>query len=430
MADRISQGISGYHKWNLQSMIELPTIDIWSKYVFPDLPITKAAFEKISEELSFLYETCFYIREMRPEVPEVLARIKKLGLRMGCISNTQSLTQVPDTLKKYGLADYFSTVVLSSQYGHRKPDPAIFYHATQLAQLPTGACVYVGDKINRDILGAKRAGFNQAIQIRHEYDDGDPDEGAVPDHVIHDLSELIQILEADLMNQENTDTRTKNCSIKAIFFDAGDILYYRPKRGSEFQKFLEGRQNTLVEDFEKKRVVLKDQAYSGMIGRSEYFDSLVRLYGFEDENEVAEGVAAIWRDDDNVAIFEGVPETVNALKQKGFILGIITDTAMPFSRKLSWFEEHGFGHVWDVVVSSKEIGIRKPAPVMYQKALEQVGLRAEEAVFIGHKAYELEGARKMGMKTVAFNYEKEAVADFYIQDFKDLISVPFFTTAS
>ena len=426
LADRVTRGITAYHKWNLKSMIEVPTEEIWGKYVFSGLQIDQNALSSISEELSFLYETCFYIREMRPGVPDVLEKIHSMGLKIGCISNTQSLTQVPSTLKKYGIQDYFDAVVLSSAYGRRKPDPAIFYYATQLTQVPTGVCVYVGDKINRDVLGAKRAGFHLAVQIKHEYDDGDPDEGAVPDHVITNLQDLIGILQAELAKGKSIGEKSNGCQVKAIFFDAGDILYYRPKRNSQFRMFIESKPRNPVADFESKRMVLKDQAYSGKMSRGEYFETLVRLYGIDNEEEVAEGVAAIRRDDDSVAIFEGVPETVKALKEKGFILGIITDTAMPYSRKLGWFEQYGFGHVWDVVVSSKEVGIRKPAPIMYQKALEQTGLRAEEAVFIGHKAYELEGARKVGMRTIAFNYEKEALADYYIKDFQELLEVPLF----
>jgi FMN phosphatase YigB (HAD superfamily) len=38
-----------------------------------------------------------------------------------------------------------------------------------------------------------------------------------------------------------------------------------------------------------------------------------------------------------------VPETINLLKQKGYILGIITDTAMPFARKLKGSTNTGLG---------------------------------------------------------------------------------------
>ena len=132
---------------------------------------------------------------------------------------------------------------------------------------------------------------------------------------------------------------------------------------------------------------------------------------------------AVSLDDNTVAIVEGVPETVNALKDKGFLLGIITDTAMPFTRKLNWFDEHGFGRVWDVVISSKELGVRKPDPSMYEEAIHQTGVRPDEAVFVGHKTHELDGAHAVGLKTVAFNYDADARADVYIEKFSDLLDI-------
>jgi len=36
-----------------------------------------------AEELSFFFETRFYRREMRPEVPAVLEAIKEMGLKSG-----------------------------------------------------------------------------------------------------------------------------------------------------------------------------------------------------------------------------------------------------------------------------------------------------------------------------------------------------------
>ena len=100
---------------------------------------------------------------MRPEIPRVLEQIREMGLLTGCISNTHSLTQVPFNLRRYGINSILSPVVLSSEFGGRKPDPSIFYHAARMLNLPTGSIVFVGDKINRDILGSKRAGFRLSI---------------------------------------------------------------------------------------------------------------------------------------------------------------------------------------------------------------------------------------------------------------------------
>lgn len=424
LTDLISHGIKNYRKWNYTSRIELPTAVIWSRYVFKDLIADLHVLSNISEELSYLYEEKFHIREMRPELPNVLAEIHKLGLQIGCISNTQSLTQVPITLEKYGIKHYFDPIILSSQYGRRKPDPSIFYHAARLANFPTGACAYIGDKISRDILGAKKAGFQLAIQIRHQYDDGEIDEGAVPDVVIDDMNELLPILENEILKNREGNRTAAERKIKAIFFDAGDILYYRPEKEKHLKTYLSGKILHPVPDFETERLRLRDLAFSGQIKRREYYEKLIRLYGIIDPGEIQEGMKAIRQDDDTVAIVEGVPETINCLKENGFILGIITDTAMHFSRKLSWFDQHGFGCVWDVVISSKEMGIRKPHPIMYEEAIRQTGIHPGEAVFVGHKAYELEGARTVGMKTIAFNYEKNAVADAYIDTFNELLEVP------
>lgn len=106
-------------------------------------------------------------------------------------------------------------------------------------------------------------------------------------------------------------------------------------------------------------------------------------------------------------------------------MGIVTDTAASVHTKLKWFEKGGFGDVWDTIISSREMGVRKPHPQMYQAALQQLGVRADQAIFVGHKASELDGARAVGLKTVAFNFEKKAEADFYIKNFSDLLDIAF-----
>ena len=80
--------------------------------------------------------------------------------------------------------------------------------------------------------------------------------------------------------------------------------------------------------------------------------------------------------------------------------------------------------MWDSIISSQEIGVEKPDPRIYAAALQQLGLSAQQAVFVGHSPEELDGAHAIGMKTIAFNYGETAKADFYIGNFADLLSVP------
>ena len=424
LADMITDGAAAYTKWNLVSNIELPAHEIWCRYFLKDLSVSQEALQPVSEELAFLYETRLYIREMRPEIPAILQQIQGLGLTIGCISNTQSIKQVPFNLRSYGIIDYFSHIVLSSVYGRRKPDPAIFYYAARLASTPTSACAYIGDKINRDILGSKRAGYRLSVQIKHAYDNGEPDEGATPDAVIHSMHELLPILAQEMSDKTSRfPVNRLPSSIKALFFDAGDILYFRPNKDAFLNRFLDGKTLSPLPDLDSEKLRLKQLAFTGLLKRHAYYEQIIRLYGITDPQDIAEGVQAISQDDNSVEIVEGVPETIRELKQRGFLLGIITDTAMPYSKKLTWFDQHGFGDVWDAIISSRELGMRKPASSMYEVALSQVGVTPEQAVFIGHKQSELDGARKVGMRTIAFNYEQNVLADRYIEKFPDLLEI-------
>jgi HAD superfamily hydrolase (TIGR01509 family) len=419
-------GLARYHSWCLESLEELPAHCVWSEYILSEYSIDRPALAAIAEDLMCFIETRYYERKLRPEVPATLEAIRQMGLKIGLISNVNSRGQVPTNLTEYSLKHYFDPIVLSSEYGRRKPDPAIFHYAARLANVPTGRCLYVGDRIARDILGARRAGFRLAVQIRHDYDHGEKDEGAVPDFVIDQMSELLDILQADLRRLPPDPQPAEETSetVRALLFDAGDLLYYRPERGRFFAEFLQEVGLNPENNHVGERFSLRQQAYRGEIDQLEYQKAILRMYGIAEPEQTTRGLEALKNDENNVQFFEGVVETLIALKDKGYLLGIVTDTANPLHAKLNWFERGGFGHVWDAITSSLDVGIRKPDPKIYCAALGQLGMQVEQTVFVGHKASELEGARAVGMKTIAFNYDEGASADYYVEKFADILKVP------
>ena len=417
----ISSGLGRYKRWSIQSMEELSPQRVWADYIFAQHRVDKTKLAAIAEDLAFLIETRFYQRAMRPEMPAVLQVIKEMGLRIGVISNVNSRGQVPTNLKEYGIIDYFQPIVLSSEYGRRKPDPAIFHFAARLANVPTSQCLYVGDRVARDIDGARRAGFGMAVQIRHDFEHGESDQGSKPDAVIEDITELLDILRQQSDHGMIEEAPRK---IRALIFDAGDILYFRPQRGNSFATFLKEQGLEISPTHAQQKKDIEFRAYRGLITHTKYREAIVRMYGITQPELVARGKQALIDDDANVAFFEGVPETLCALKAQGFLLSIVTDTANSISTKLHWFERGGFGHVWDAITSSMDIGTRKPDPKIYHAALQQLGLAPDQAIFIGHRTSELAGARAVGMQTVAFNYDKGASADYFIEKFSDLLKIP------
>jgi len=422
----ISAGLAAYHRLSLQTMRELSPCQVWGEYILSDYPVDQAALASTAEDLMCYIETRYYERKLRPEVPAVLKAIKQMGLKIGMISNVNSRGQVPTNLTEYKLRHYFDPVVLSSEYGRRKPDPAIFHYAARLASVPTSYCLYVGDRIARDIIGARKAGFGLAVQIKHDFKHGEPDEGATPDFVIKKMTELINIIQAELQRilPASQPVSMNSSPVLALLFDAGDLLYFRAEKGCFFTKFLKELGFNSDEKHTYERILLREQAYRGQIDQEQYQQAILQLYGITESEHIATGLKALEKDENNVRFFDGVKETLIALKEKGYLLGIVTDTANPVHAKLNWFERGGFGHVWDSITSSKEIGARKPDPKIYRVALEQLGVPVEQAVFVGHKTSELEGASAVGMKTIAFNYDEDAPADYYVDKFADILKLP------
>jgi putative hydrolase of the HAD superfamily len=420
----ISTGLDAYHQVSLQSMVELTPRRVWNEFIFADYPVDRDKLGAIAEDLMFFIETHYFQRAMRPEVPGVLEAIRKMGLKIGLISNVNSRGQVRTNLDLYGILHYFDPIVLSSEYGRRKPDPAIFQYAARLATVPASRCAYLGDRILRDIIGAKRAGFRLAVQIQHDYHHGEVDEGATPDAVIDHMTEFLKILQAEQKEPSPANTeKTGTNPIRALLFDAGDVLYYRQNSVKKLAAFLFEIGLTYFEMPLERIKVLRDQAYQGLIDYDEYLERILRFHGVTRSEDIALGKKLLEEDANDVQFFVGVPETLSSLKEEGYLLGIITDTALPVSVKLSWFERGGFGNVWDSIISSRELGIRKPNPKIYQVALQQLGVPADQAFFIGHKTSELDGARAVGLKTIAFNYDEDVTADFYVEQFSDLLKI-------
>jgi HAD superfamily hydrolase (TIGR01509 family) len=81
-------------------------------------------------------------------------------------------------------------------------------------------------------------------------------------------------------------------------------------------------------------------------------------------------------------------------------LGIVSNFAIPECvDKL--LENHGLDKLFDVVVVSGAVNKRKPSPEIFHKALEKLGVAAENAVFVGDTAdADVIGAKAAGMKTI------------------------------
>lgn len=90
-----------------------------------------------------------------------------------------------------------------------------------------------------------------------------------------------------------------------------------------------------------------------------------------------------------------------AIKQRGLLTAIVSNMGDSVHehmvRKLDWLSR------FDVLVWSYQLGVAKPDPAIYHFALEQLGTRPEETLFIDDKQENVDTATALGMKGMIFS---------------------------
>jgi HAD superfamily hydrolase (TIGR01509 family) len=221
-------------------------------------------------------------------------------------------------------------------------------------------------------------------------------------------------------------------TIRGILFDAAGVFYRRTGPTSAYvSKLLAERELSpeLPAQVWIRQKALRSQAKSGQLTPDEYWDQRLQMHGVADPEERRTLVDKINDYSDQVLPIPGGREALAGLKQRGFVLGIVTDTIYPIERKMRWLDRVGVAEFINVVACSTVVGAHKPNPTIYLDALQQAHLRPDESAFVGHAADELEGAHRAGLATVAVLYETDAKADHYAESLVDLLNVPIFGKA-
>jgi 2,3-bisphosphoglycerate-independent phosphoglycerate mutase len=193
LCERLDARYKAYRKWAFEHLTESPEAELWTRWLAPEFPAEKVA--PLAVQLTYEYRQSMGRRVVQPGAREVLEELLRRGYLLGIISNVITSREIPDWLEADGYAHYFKSVVLSSVFGRRKPDPSIYFEAARIADVEPELCVYVGDNPKRDVIGTRRAGFGMAIlMLDPAEEEAEPPSGEnVPDRVIHNFSDLLDV---------------------------------------------------------------------------------------------------------------------------------------------------------------------------------------------------------------------------------------------
>jgi putative hydrolase of the HAD superfamily len=110
-----------------------------------------------------------------------------------------------------------------------------------------------------------------------------------------------------------------------------------------------------------------------------------------------------------MTLHEPIIERVRTLRTQGYLLGLITNNVREGSAM--WRSLVPVDELFDVVVDSSEVGMRKPNPAIYHHALDLLGgVPPAQAVFLDDSPGNVVGAQRAGLHAILVDEPEAAVA--------------------
>ena len=195
-----------------------------------------------------------------------------------------------------------------------------------------------------------------------------------------------------------------------IFFDVGSTLVDETEAYDHRARDMLRGTGISFSAFDRKRTELARQGLDGNTEAIRYFGLRKTPWHSEDERP-----------------YDDVAQTLQGLKNRGYRLGIIANQVPGTAKRLdAW----GLLRYFDVVAASAELGVAKPNPRIFEKALAMAECHPQNAVMVGDRLdNDMIPAKALGMQTVwlrrgTARYQNAAlgrqVADHVIDELSDL----------
>jgi putative hydrolase of the HAD superfamily len=232
--------------------------------------------------------------------------------------------------------------------------------------------------------------------------------------------------------------------IKAVLFDMFDTLmlieknheFYTPSLKRAHKFLVKNGVNVKFAIFRDAYIKARDALYSEANAKLEEPHFNLRIsnalkslgYSLDAQSKIVTGATNAFCEGfmEYVRIDDNATPALVALHGK-YKLGIVSNFAIPECvDKL--LKKHSLDKLFDVVVVSATVNKRKPSPEIFEKALEKLGVSAENSLFVGDTVdADIEGAKNAGMKTIFIErrHQKEVETvcpDHTIKDLGELLA--------
>lgn len=153
-----------YREWALKYFCEAPEQVLWLRWLAYDFDPER--IRKYAGEMTYQYRRTKGRRVVVDGGVETVKELNRRGFAVGIISDLVGTKEIDEWLDEDGLRPYFKTVQQSSVCYVRKPGPAIYYYAIDEVGIPAENSAFLGDNLDRDIIGAKAVNMGMTIAAK------------------------------------------------------------------------------------------------------------------------------------------------------------------------------------------------------------------------------------------------------------------------
>ncbi len=218
--------------------------------------------------------------------------------------------------------------------------------------------------------------------------------------------------------------KEKTKSYAAAFFDRDNTLIHCDPGAQK-------RRAEMIERWSGKPLAVPEDLFGRLLGDRRlltveneiafwraYFAELLRSQGVREQIAARTDALfdAYWLK--GIAVY---PETIDVLEwfsARGYRMGVISDT---FPSLRLTLEAAGLDGYFQSFVCSDQVGVMKPEPLIYQTALAELGVSAQESLYVDDYDVEADGARALGFTAFHICREEEPKVDWDISSLLEMV---------
>ncbi len=177
-----------------------------------------------------------------------------------------------------------------------------------------------------------------------------------------------------------------------------------------------------------KKVIYEIYEEEGIEDQKVFDKFLTKEFGIIDYRIHAAGIIGYRRAREAaLVLYPHVQLALMELIKRGLKLAVVSDAP----RLQAWLRlcQLNLHHLFDIVITFEDTNKKKPDPEPFEKALQQLQVKAEEAIMVGDWAErDIVGAKLLGMKTIFARYGNRfgtvnSGADYEIDDVMQILDV-------